>query len=113
MKLFNAVMKNNNYRKVLETNKKTQIVAMCLKKHEDIPEEKHVGHEQLFIVLKGKMYIKINNKGKYLNVGDSITVKSGEKHYVKNSGNDDLKIITIYSPPEHYDNRIDKRQPKN
>jgi mannose-6-phosphate isomerase-like protein (cupin superfamily) len=32
---------------------------------------------------------------------DVVIIPAGKEHYVKNTGDKDLKLYTIYSPPEH------------
>ena len=57
---------------------------------------------------------KGGNKGfKTLRLYDEICVivPPNTKHYLKNSGEDDLKLYSIYSPPEHNINRLDRFNP--
>ena len=37
---------------------------------------------------------------------DVVYVPAGTVHNFKNSGDEDLKLFTIYSPPEHADGTI-------
>lgn len=108
-------IKNNDYRHVIFTGKHEQLVLMSLKPGEDIPEEIHDHLDQFFRIEKGEGEAIVgDDKIKYpLKDGISIIIPAGTKHYIKNtSSTDDLKIYTIYSPPNHPANRIDPRQPK-
>jgi mannose-6-phosphate isomerase-like protein (cupin superfamily) len=108
-------LKNNNYRKVLYTVKgKNQLVLMSLNPGEDIPEEVHTNISQFFRVESGKGYAKIDDKRYMLKDGFTIIIPPGSKHYIKNtSKNQKLKMYSIYSPENHLDGKIDKRQPIN
>ena len=108
-------LKNNNYRKVLYTVPgKNQLVLMSLNPGEDIPEEIHSHISQFFRVEAGKGYAKIDGKRYTLKDGFSIIIPPGAKHYIKNtSRTEKLKMYTIYSPDNHPEGRVDKRQPKN
>ena len=102
-------MKNNNYRKVVETTKTMQLVLMSLKAGEDIPAEIHRNTTQFFRVEQGKICVTINGVKKTLRDGQSIIVAPGKKHYVQciNAA----KLYTIYSPPEHPIGLIQKNKP--
>ena len=106
-------LKNNNYRKVIYTvPDKTQLVLMSLKPGEDIPMEVHPHIAQFFRVEKGKGIAIINDQKYRLKDGFSIIIPPNTKHYIKNtSPTDDLKMYTLYSPPNHPPDRINKRQP--
>jgi mannose-6-phosphate isomerase-like protein (cupin superfamily) len=112
-------IENNNYRKVLYTTPEMQLVVMSIKGGDEIHEEIHVNKSQFIRVESGKGYIKLWDKNlkttKTLRLHDGICViiPPNTKHYLKNSGNEDLKLYSIYSPPEHNINRIDKIKPQN
>jgi mannose-6-phosphate isomerase-like protein (cupin superfamily) len=103
-------IKNKNYRKVIYTDDNQQLVLMSLEKGEDIPLETHKTTTQFIRVEEGTGYIKSNNSRKLLRDGISVIIPQNTKHYVKQTGNRPLKLYTIYSPPEHSPNKIEKRQ---
>lgn len=106
---------NDYYRKVLHTSTHQQIVVMCLKDNEDIPEEIHKNHDQFIKIVDGQAKVEItkNNNRELiiLNHGDSIIIPCNTTHKVINGLKKPLKLYTIYSPPEHEYSRIDKRKP--
>lgn len=101
-------LKNTNFRKVLYTGPNSQLVVMSLKPNEDIGMETHEGHDQFIRVDKGKAKFVVGNQEQEGGDGFAIVVPSGAKHNVINIGNEDLKLYTIYSPPEHPDGTIHK-----
>ena len=97
---------NTNFRQVLYTGLHSQIVVMSLKKGEDIGEEIHEGVDQMLFIVNGEGEAVINNETFGIDEHDVIFIPSGTKHNIKNSGDDDLKLYTIYSPPEHEDRLV-------
>jgi len=50
--------------------------------------------------------LKINDEEFNVKEDEVIIVPAGAEHYVKNSGEKDLKLYTIYTPPEHPDGTV-------
>lgn len=102
---------NEDYRKVLQTTKELQVVAMALKGEEDIPQEIHKTVSQLILIVEGTALIKLGERLHKVKAGMFFTIPSGHYHTVYKSKNDDwLKLLSFYAPPEHPYNRNDKRQ---
>ena len=95
-------VKNKDFRQVLYTAKNCQLVLMSLKPGEDIGEEIH--HlDQFFRVEEGTGNAVINGIPTVIRAGFAFIVPAGAKHNIVNTGNDALKLYTIYSPPNHRD----------
>jgi mannose-6-phosphate isomerase-like protein (cupin superfamily) len=106
-------MKNKNYRKVIYTDKKQQIVLMSIKPGEYIHREVHKG-TQLFRIVNGIGIAEIGKTQQEIKLvrGLSLTIPPNTLHKLINtSKRTDLKIHTIYSPPNHKKSKIDMRQP--
>lgn len=102
-----STLENSNFRKVLYTSKQMQLVLMSLKPKEEIGEEVHNGHDQFFRFEAGHGVCKINDNTYNVSNGDVIIVPAGAKHNVINTDSaSDLKLYTIYAPPEHRDGVI-------
>ena len=101
-------VKNNNFRKVLYTGKNSQLVLMSLKPGEDIGEEIHKDTDQFFRVDAGTGAVIINGVKTRIKNGSAIVIPQGAKHNVLNTGKEDLKLYSIYSPPHHADGTIHK-----
>ncbi len=98
--LIKSITDNKKYRNVITTTKDLQIVEMSLKLGEFIPKEKHNG-SQFFLVISGEAKLETLGDVLILKKGESSTVNPTVEHYLANNGKDVLKILTIYSPPEH------------
>ncbi|HUT26881.1 MAG TPA: cupin domain-containing protein [Methanomassiliicoccales archaeon] len=96
--------KNSDFRHVLYTGKFSQLVLMNLKPGEDIGEEVHDTIDQFFRFEEGEGTVVIDGVEHRVNDGSGVIVPSGARHNVINtSSTKDLKLYTIYSPPEHID----------
>lgn len=102
-------LKNTNFRKVLYTGKFSQLVLMRLKPGEEIGEEVHDDVDQFFRFEEGQGVVEIDGKKHNVTDGSAVVVPSGARHNVINTGAmTDLKLYTIYSPPEHQDKVVRK-----
>lgn len=100
---------NHYFRHVLYTGKHSQLVLMSLKPGEEIGEEVHMKIDQFFRFEKGTGKVSIDGVNKIVTDGDAVIVPAGAKHNVINtSKTKELKLYTIYSPPEHQDKTIRK-----
>lgn len=97
---------NSNYRKVLYTAKHCQLVLMALKPGEEIGEEIHTDNDQFFRFESGQGKAVIDGNEYNVADGDGLIVPTGAKHNIINTGNEILKLYTIYSPAHHKDGTI-------
>jgi len=102
--LGTATKKNMDFRRVLYTGSWSQLVLMRLRPAEDIGEEVHTDVDQFFRVEEGEGYVVIDGTRYPIRNGSGVMVPAGAKHNVINSSRTmDLKLSTIYAPPEHRD----------
>jgi mannose-6-phosphate isomerase-like protein (cupin superfamily) len=94
---------NTDFRRVLYTGAHSQLVLMSLKPGEDIGMEIHEENDQFFRFEAGQGKVIINKTEYSVKDGDAIVVPSGAEHNVINTGQEDLKLYTIYSPAHHKD----------
>jgi mannose-6-phosphate isomerase-like protein (cupin superfamily) len=103
-------LKNSYFRQVMFTGSNCQLVVMCLKPGEEIGAEVHPQVDQFFRIEAGEAKIVVGeNEEHNVKDGDAIIIPAGTKHNVINtSEGEDLKLYTIYSPPNHPDGTIHK-----
>lgn len=92
---------NDEFRKVIWTGEKTQLVLMAIPENEEIGGEVHEGHDQLLYFVSGSGVAKIGDDEMDVKDGDVSIVPSGKYHNFKNTGSGMLRLFTTYSPPEH------------
>lgn len=98
---------NENFRKVLFTATHSQLVLMTLQPNEDIGTETHFDIDQFFRIESGHGKVVLNGEETLIEDGSAVVVPAGVEHNVINTSMDEqLKLYTIYSPPEHKDGTI-------
>lgn len=96
--------KNADFRRVLYTGKYSQLVLMNLKPMEEIGVETHHNIDQFFRFEEGEGKVIIDGVEHKVKDGDAVIVPAGAEHNVLNTSKEsELKLYTIYSPPEHQD----------
>ena len=94
-------IENKDHRRVVYTSKQSQLVLMTLKPGEEIGNEVHDG-DQFIRIETGTGEALLNNEQKTsVSDGWSMLVPAGVWHNVTNTGSNDLKLYTLYSPPQH------------
>ena len=102
-------VKNTDFRRVLYTGKFSQLALMCLKPGEEIGEEVHDDIDQFFRFEEGEGAVVIDGVKHTVKDGSAVVVPSGANHNVLNTSKTaNLKLYTIYSPPEHRDTVVRK-----
>lgn len=97
---------NTDFRHVLYTAQNVQLVLMSLQPGEDIGEEVHELDQ--FLRIESGVGEALLGDTKYpVEDGVSILVPAGTVHNVTNtSTTEELKLYTLYAPPEHQDGTI-------
>jgi mannose-6-phosphate isomerase-like protein (cupin superfamily) len=103
-------LKNNYFRQVLFTGKHAQLVVMCLQPGEEIGNEVHDHVDQFFRIEEGEAKFVLGGKEEHLvGASDAVVVPAGTYHNVINtSKTKQLKLYTVYSPPNHPDGTVHK-----
>lgn len=101
-------LENTDFRRVLYTAKNSQLVLMSLKPGEEIGTETHHTHDQFLRFEQGKGKAILDGVEHAIEAEMAVIVPAGTEHNFINTGDTDLKLYTIYSPPEHKDGTIHK-----
>lgn len=104
--IVSLTRENPNFRKVLFTGAKSQLVAMRVPAGGEIGEEVHGHVEQTLFVLDGECRVELNGEASTVGAGGVIVVTPGTRHNVINTGAADLVLYTVYAPPNHIDGRV-------
>lgn len=100
-----ASLENENFRKVLYTAKNSQLVVMSLKPGEDIGEEVHY-LDQFIRIESGSGKAVLDGVEHEISDGFAVVIPAGTKHNIINGPDSEMKIYTVYSPPNHRDGVI-------
>ena len=97
---------NANFREVLFTGARSQLVVMHIPPGGEIGMETHEHVEQALFFLSGTGKAILNGVESRVQAGDAVVVTPGTRHNVVNDGREPLRIYTIYAPPNHIDGRV-------
>ncbi len=107
-----ATLDNTNFRTVLFTGEHTQLTVMSLQPGEEIGWEAHDELDQFLRLEQGSGRVEFgateDGVDETHDIEDdwAIIVPAGVWHNVINTGEIDLKLYSLYSPPEHPDGTI-------
>lgn len=105
--IFTLSQQNTFFRKELVTGKHSQIVLMCIPVGGDIGMERH--HvDQIFVVTQGHGQVIINGERSDVYPNYVTFVPAGSHHNFINKGRKELKLFTIYAPPQHKPGTVEK-----
>lgn len=102
-----ATLANENFRTVLFTGQNVQLTVMSLEPGEEIGVEMHDHLDQFLRVEQGRARITMGPAEDEVtethDVEDdwAVIIPGGTWHNVINTGDEDLKLYSLYSPPEH------------
>ncbi len=100
---------NTYFRQVIYTGQYAQLVLMCLQPNEEIGMEVHKTVDQFFRIESGEGKVIMNGEEHNVKDGDAIIVPAGTNHNIINTSSEkQLKLYTIYSPPNHKDGIVHK-----
>src|SRR5512143_2374152 len=101
-----AAEKNTAFRRVLATGKKSQLVLMSIPAGEEIGSEVHAETDQILFIVEGEGKAVVDGKSSKVEDGAAVFVPAGAKHNLINEADEDLKLFTVYSPPEHAEGTV-------
>lgn len=105
-------LENDTFRTVVFTGEHAQLTVMRLAPGEDIGRERHADRDQFLRIEEGQARVEFGTREDAVDeahdVSDdwAIVVPAGVWHNVINTGSGDLKLYSLYAPPEHPDRTV-------
>jgi mannose-6-phosphate isomerase-like protein (cupin superfamily) len=102
-----ATLGNENFRTVLFTGTQAQLTVMNLEPGEEIGWEAHPHLDQFLRVEHGRGRVELGptqdriDEEHELHDDWAVVVPAGSWHNVVNTGSGQLKLYSLYAPPEH------------
>jgi mannose-6-phosphate isomerase-like protein (cupin superfamily) len=101
-----ATLANDNYRTTLWTGKNQQLTVMAIQPGHEIGLEVHHDHDQFLRIEQGSATVYMGLTKDELKIwqaadNEAVFVPAGIWHNLVNSGEEALKVYSIYAPPEH------------
>lgn len=105
--IIDLAKKNTNFRQVLVTGKNSQLVLMSIPPKGEIGKEVHQV-DQVLCFVEGEGEAVLDDEVSSVIPGFVTFVPAGTWHNFYNTGETDLKLYTIYAPPQHADGTVHK-----
>lgn len=93
-------LENENFRRVLYTDERVQLVVMSLLPQEDIGEEVH-NLDQFIRIERGEGKSVLDGEENALSGSSVVIIPAGVRHNIINTGSEAMKLYTLYAPPNH------------
>lgn len=109
-----ATEQNDNYRTTIWTGEKLQVTVMAIQPNDDIGLEVHHGIDQFIRIEEGKGLCQMGPSKDNLDFeqkvedDDAVFVPADTWHNITNTGNEPLKLYTIYAGPDHVEGTVHK-----
>ncbi len=100
-----VTLENTDYRRVLYTGKSSQLVLMCIMPGDEVGEEVHE-LDQFVRFEKGKGEVIFDGVIHTVSAEMAVIIPQRMKHNIINTGDEPLKLYSVYSPPEHKDKTV-------
>ena len=107
-----ATLSNSTFRTVLFTGKNMQLTVMRLAPGEEIGLEMHDDVDQFIRIEERRARVTFGpSRDEIAETHDArddwaVVIPAGTWHNVINAGDADLKLYSLYSPPEHPDGTV-------
>ena len=112
-----GALQNENYRTALWTGENMQLTVMSIPVGGETGAELHEDEDQLIKIVSGlgEIYFadregEMRPEGK-LTEEFAVIIPKGTRHNLKNIGNKELKLYSVYSPPHHPYGVVHKHRP--
>jgi mannose-6-phosphate isomerase-like protein (cupin superfamily) len=106
-KLKTEAKRNTYFRKVQFSARHSQLVLMSLRPGEEIGTEVHEV-DQIIYIVEGEGRAVLDGRPQPIEDGMVVCVPAGVQHNVISSNRGALKLFTVYSPPAHAPETVDK-----
>ena len=96
-----AAKANAFFRRVLSTGANAQVVVMSIAPGGEIGEETHEHVDQVLAFVQGEGVATLDGQESPVGPDRLVHVPAGTRHNFVNSGSGDLRLYTVYAPPQH------------
>lgn len=100
--------RNHWFREVVATGVHAQVVVMSIPPGGEIGEEVHEGVDQVLVFVDGEGAAFMDGERSSVGAEHLVLVPAGTRHNIVNTGSSDLRLYTVYAPPQHSHGTIHK-----
>lgn len=99
--IIEAARANDAYRREVLTGEHEQVVVMTIPPGGEIGDEVHGDTDQVLAFVDGTGEAHLDGESNPISANDLVFVRAGTRHNFLNTGDEPLRLITIYAPPHH------------
>jgi mannose-6-phosphate isomerase-like protein (cupin superfamily) len=99
--VLEAARRNADFRRELITGEHSQVVLMAVESGGEIGEEVHPEVDQILLFVEGEGEAILEGESSPVRADQLVFVRAGTRHNFRNTGPGPLRLVTVYSPPEH------------
>jgi mannose-6-phosphate isomerase-like protein (cupin superfamily) len=99
--ILTRASRNAYFREVVSTGPHAQVVVMSIPPGGEIGEEVHHDVDQVLVFVEGEGVAVLEGQRTAVTPGRLVHVPAGTRHNFVNDGSADLKLYTVYAPPQH------------
>ena len=93
--------RNTYFREVVSTGPHAQVVVMSIPPNGEIGEEVHEQVDQVLAFVEGTGVAILEGEESPVGPDRLVHVPAGTRHNFVNQGSVDLRLYTVYAPPQH------------
>lgn len=99
--VFADVKANSFFRKEIVTMTHSQVTLMSIPPGGEVGLETHNDVDQILIFVAGSGKAVLNGTESEIKPGSMYAIPLGTEHNFLNTGSEDMKIVSVYAPPQH------------
>jgi mannose-6-phosphate isomerase-like protein (cupin superfamily) len=99
--IVRAARDNDAFRREVVTGTYEQVVVMTIPPGGEIGDEVHNDTDQVLAFVDGQGEAILDGERSPIGPNDLVFVRAGTRHNFVNTGDEPLRLLTIYAPPEH------------
>lgn len=99
---------NGDFRQVLFTTERSQLVLMAIEPGGEIGEEVHDDVDQVLVFVEGTGEAVLEGERSPVGPGSVVVVPGGTRHNFVAGAGEAMKLYTVYTPPEHAPGTVHK-----
>ena len=99
--IVSLAKKNRWFREVVATGPHAQVVVMNIPPGGEIGEEVHEAVDQVLAFVDGEGIAVLSGERSTVGPDRLVLVPAGTRHNFINTGTADLRLYTVYAPPQH------------
>jgi mannose-6-phosphate isomerase-like protein (cupin superfamily) len=99
--IVRAARDNDAFRREVVTGTYEQVVVMTIPPGGEIGDEVHNDTDQVLAFVDGQGEAILDGERSPIGPNDLVFVRAGTRYNFVNTGDEPLRLLTIYAPPEH------------